>query len=153
MKAGGMILIAGAFVLMLIIQSCERGGNETKISQAGGHSHNAGRNCMNCHVSGGEGSGWFTAAGTVYTADSSNTYTNPVVKLYTAPDSLGNQTLVATINGDASGNIYTTASIDYGAGLYPVVVGAHSTHYMAATITQGACNSCHGVSTAKLFTN
>ena len=154
MKVRGMILLAVAFVLMMIIQSCEKeGGNSTKISQAGGRSHNAGRNCMNCHASGGEGNGWFNAAGTVYTPDSSSTYTNPVVQLYTQPDSLGNQTLVATINGDASGNFYTTASINFGSGLYPVVVGAHSTRYMAATITQGACNSCHGVTTARLFVN
>ena len=108
---------------------------------------------MNCHVSGGEGAGWFTAAGTIYTLDSSSTYTNPVVQLYTAPDSLGNQTLVTTINGDARGNAFTTASIDFGAGLYPVVVGTHGKKYMAASITQGACNNCHGVTTGRIVAN
>ena len=108
---------------------------------------------MNCHYSGGRGDGWFNAAGTVYnSSDSTSTYTNPVVQLYTAPDSLGNQTLVATINGDAKGNFYTTATINFGTGLYPVVTGTHI-RYMAATITEGACNGCHGVTTAKLNIN
>ena len=155
MKKPGLIFVVFAIALVMIIQSCGReGGNSTNVSQTGGtSSHKTGQNCMNCHCSGGEGSGWFNAAGTVYTADSSSTYANVVVKLYTAPDSLGNQVLVTTINGDAKGNFYTTASINFGSGLYPVVVGAHGTKYMTATITQGACNGCHGVTTGRLYTN
>ncbi len=154
MRKPGIIFVVCALSLMMIIQSCERGSNRTNISQAGGtNSHKMGQNCMNCHVSGGEGTGWFTAAGTVYTLDSSSTYTNPVIQLYTAPDSLGNQTLVTTINGDARGNAFTTASIDYGSGLYPVVVGAHGKKYMAASITQGTCNGCHGVTTGRIVAN
>ena len=150
-----LIFIAFAVAVIAMVQSCEKeGGNRTNISQTGGtSSHKMGQNCMNCHVNGGEGAGWFNAAGTVYTADSSSTYPNVVVKLYSPPDTLGNQVLVATINGDAKGNFFTTASINFGTGLYPEVTGAHGTKSMAATITQGACNSCHGVSTGRLYTN
>jgi hypothetical protein len=155
MRNRGIMFIVFLAVAAILAQSCEKeGGNRTNISQANGHSHNAGRDCMQCHISGGEGAGWFNAAGTVYnTSDSATTYTNAVVKLYTAPDSLGNQVLVATINGDGSGNFYTTASIDYGAGLYPVVVGAHSIKYMPMSTNKGACNSCHGVNTARIIAN
>jgi len=153
MKKPGLVFVVFACAVILIFQSCRK-GDSTNISQAGGtRSHNMGKNCMNCHYSGGRGDGWFNAAGTVYnSSDSTSTYTNPVVQLYTAPDSLGNQTLVATINGDAKGNFYTTATINFGTGLYPVVTGTH-TRYMAATITEGACNGCHGVTTAKLNIN
>lgn len=147
-----MFVMAG---VMMVVSCGKEGGNNTNISKTGGtHSHNMGRNCMNCHVSGGEGDGWFTAAGTVYDTSGTTTYANAVVQLYTPPDSNGNQVLVATINGDAQGNFYTTQSINFGTdGLYPVVIGAHGTKRMAVSIPQGACNGCHGVSTAKLFTN
>ncbi len=153
MRTPRIMFLLFSITVILIFQSCgKEGGNRTNISQAGGHSHNASRNCMNCHVSGGEGAGWFNAAGTVYSStDSATTYTNAVVQLYSQPDSLGNQVLVATINGDGSGNFYTTASINYGtAGLYPVVVGAQSSRYMPTATTNGACNSCHGVTTARI---
>ena len=154
MRKPGLIFIVFGFVMIMMFQSCgKEGGNRTNISQTGGtESHKMGQNCMNCHNPNGEGAGWFNAAGTVYTADSSSTYANVVVHLYTAPDSVGNQVLVATINGDAKGNFYTTESINFGTGLYPQVSGAHGTRYMAATITQGACNNCHGVTTGKLYT-
>ena len=156
MSKQSLIYVAFAAVVIFIMQSCgkEDGGNRTNISQTGGtRSHHMGQNCMDCHNPNGEGAGWFNAAGTVYTQDSSSTYTNPVVQLYTAPDSVGNQVLVATINGDAKGNFYTTASINFGTGLYPVVVGATRSRAMNATITQGACNGCHGVSTGRIYTN
>ena len=110
-----------------------------------------GQNCMNCHKSGGEGKGWFNVAGTVYTAGLSNTYPNTTVKLYTGPNGTG--TLKYTINGDAKGNFFTTETIDFGSGLYPVVQGTSTAKYMSTTTTTGQCNSCHGVSTDKLWTN
>ena len=139
--------------MVIIIQSCEKeGGNETKISHAGGtESHNMGKNCMGCHSSGGEGSGWFTAAGTAYNAAGTSTYSNVTVQLYTQPMGAGD--LVATLYGDAKGNFYTTAAINFGSGVYPVITGTGSSSYMLQSITQGACNSCHGVSTGKLYAN
>ena len=133
--------------LFLVIQSCNK-RNETKISAAGGtKSHNMGQNCMNCHVSGGRGEGWFNAAGTAYSSITNTVCKNPVVQLYTERN--GGGQLVATINGDAYGNFYTTESINFGSGLYPVVTGGGA-NFMTQSITQGACNSCHGVSTAQI---
>lgn len=146
MRKSHIILAAIAVVSFWMFPSCEKeGGNVTNISQPGGHSHNAGENCMNCHSSGGEGKGWFVAAGTVYNGSLSATYPNTVVNLYTQPNGGGD--LKATLYGDSRGNFFTTAGIDFSAGLYPAVTGTTGiTDYMTQPITQGACNSCHGVS-------
>ena len=107
---------------------------------------------MNCHKQGGSGEGWFNVAGTVYKSDLSTTNPNNTVYLYTGPNGTG--TLKATIEGDAKGNFHTTESIDFGNGLYPVVKNSNNdTQYMSTSITQGACNSCHGVTEDKIWNN
>ena len=146
-------LISFAFSLaLLLINSCEKEGGcgETKISFTNGsESHNAGQNCMNCHKSGKEGSGCFLAAGTVYDNTASNIYANATIRLYSQPNGAGS--VVATIPGDAKGNFYTTANIDFGSGLYPSVTNSSGqTVYMSSSTTTGACSSCHGVSQAKI---
>ncbi len=111
-----------------------------------------GQNCMNCHVNGGEGKGWFVAAGTVYKPNLSTTNPNNTIYLYTGPNGTG--ILKATIEGDAKGNFHTTEDIDFGSGLYPSVKNAaNDIQYMSSSITQGACNSCHGVSQDKIWNN
>ena len=144
-----------SFIIVLIValQACEKeGGNETNISSfSSKKSHNMGQNCMNCHKNGGEGEGWFLAAGTVYDSLKVNTYPNATVKLFTGPNGTG--TLKHTIQVDGLGNFYTTESIDFGSGLYPAVVGKNSTKYMSSTTGNGQCNSCHGSSADKIYTN
>jgi len=139
--------------LLTIVVSCNKEGeNSTNISSTGGNkSHNQGKNCMTCHTSGGEGEGWFNVAGTVYDSLKTSTYPNGIVQLHTGPGGTG--TLKYTIYVDAKGNFYTTEAIDFGSGLYPSIQGGTSTHYMSSTIGMGQCNSCHGVSTDKLWTN
>lgn len=147
-RTGIFVMLA---IVMLYTQSCERGDNATRVSQHGGHSHNAGRNCMDCHNPNGEGSGWFNAAGTVFNNSGTSIYPNTTVYLYTQPN--GGGTLVDSLFGDGSGSFYTTQSISFGSGLYPAVTGSSgTTKYMSSSITTGACNSCHGVSTNKLWT-
>jgi cytochrome c553 len=153
MKKTQIVLIAIVLFTLAMVQSCEKGNNATRISQNGGHSHNAGRNCMGCHYSGGEGSGWFNVAGTVYDNTKTTSYPNTTVYLSTLPNGRG--TIVDTLYGDGSGNFYTTASINFGTGLYPSVAGTNGggVSHMSTSITTGACNSCHGVSTDKLWAN
>ena len=132
---------------LLMMVSCE--GNETKISSFNGKdSHYTGDNCMNCHKSGGEGEGWFTAAGTVYKENKTAVYPNTTIELYKEANGKG---LVSTIEVDGLGNFYTTKSIDFGTGLYPAVKGDGGTKYMSTTISVGTCNSCHGVTTDKMW--
>lgn len=138
------------FGIASFLQSCEK-GNETKISSfSSKESHNMGQNCMTCHSSGGEGEGWFNAAGTVYDSLQTSTYANAIIKLYSGPN--GSGTVKATIEVDGNGNFYTTDNIDFGSGLYPSVKGNNITKYMGSTITMGQCNSCHGQSTNKIWT-
>jgi hypothetical protein len=135
----------------LLLGACEEGGKCTKknISASGKNdSHNNGENCMNCHKSGGEGTGCFKAAGSVYNSTYSSTMSNVIVKLYTQPNGQG--TLKYTINGDAKGNFYTTEDMTID-GLYPAITGPTGTQYMGSSITSGACNACHGSSTGKLW--
>ncbi|MFN5416757.1 MAG: hypothetical protein ACK5B9_06835 [Flavobacteriia bacterium] len=139
-------------ILGILTFSCEKEGNETKISTHNSDdSHNNGNNCMNCHKSGGEGEGWFNVAGSVYDANLNVSYPNSTVKLYTSPN--GGGSLKYTFEVDGLGNFYTTDKIDFGSGLYPAVTGNNGTKYMSSAITSGQCNSCHNVSTDKIWTN
>ena len=105
-------------------------------------SHNNGKNCLGCHK--------FSIGGSVYKKDLSSSYPGTVVKLTTLPN--GEGTVVATVTTDNSGNIHTSSSISFGTGLYASAMGNTTTKYMASAITGGACNSCHGSSTAKVWT-
>ena len=151
MKKTTLVLFS-LFAGLMIICACEKEGeNETKIS-ANGHSesHNMGQNCMSCHRQGGEGEGWFIAAGTVYDESKTGTLPNGTIVLYSGPD--GSGTIAYTLEVDANGNFYTTENIDFGSGLYPAAVGAQTTKYMVSAVTSGQCNSCHGDSTDKIWT-
>ncbi len=134
-----------------MLVSCNKEGEETKISSnSSSESHNQGQNCMSCHKSGGEGEGWFNAAGTVYDSTKLAVYPKTTVKLFSGPQGSGD--LKYTVQVDGLGNFYTTEKIDYGTGLYPAVEGNNQTKYMSSSISNGACNSCHGVSTDKIWT-
>lgn len=145
------------FALLIIgfavLSSCEEGGkNEKNISKYDSEkSHNTGMDCMACHISGGEGEGWFQVAGTVY--DSLKVNPLPNAKIILSSGSNGSGEVLYTIEGDALGNFYTTENIDFQDGLYAKVEGPQSSKYMASKLTQGACNSCHGNTVDKLWTN
>jgi hypothetical protein len=137
---------------MMIMISCENeDGSETKISKYNSNeSHNAGLNCMNCHKQGGEGEGRFVVAGTVYDSQKAVTYPNATVRLYSGPNGTGD--LKYTIQVDALGNFYTTEDISFGDGLYPSVQGDVQTKYMQTSLSTGQCNSCHGSTVDRIWT-
>lgn len=156
MKETGKLLVVSILLAIgtILFQGCEKEGGDVKNISAknADKSHNMGKNCMQCHVNGGEGKGWFQAAGTVYKGDFSAVEPNGVVKLYTGPDGTGE--LRATIEVDAKGNFFTTNSIDFTGGLYPKITGTSGNSMaMGSPITNGQCNSCHGVTTNKIFVN
>ncbi|MEY4351656.1 MAG: hypothetical protein RL078_1735 [Bacteroidota bacterium] len=136
---------------MLTLVSCKKlwACHEENISSAGSNkSHNKGMNCMQCHYASGEGEGCFNVAGTIYQSNLQNTQNGGKVELFTEPNGQG--TLKYTINIDGKGNFYTTANVDY-TGLYPKVTApSGNSIYMSSALTSGACNSCHGQSTAKI---
>jgi len=144
------LLILG---LIFAMASCEKESevedNDTTTPVTGttnptanlGSSHNTGKNCLSCHK--------FSVGGSVYKSNLASTYPGSVVKLTTQPNGLG--TVVATLTTDNSGNIYKSSSISFGTGLYVSATGSAGTKYMASPITSGACNSCHGGSTSRVW--
>ena len=155
MKRNLSIPIFLIYFLVFTFQSCsdenEVGKNETKISShTENESHNTGQNCMNCHSQGGSDEGWFNVAGTVYDSLKTDTYPNATVMLYTGPNATGD--LKYTIEVDAKGNFYTTENIEFGNGLYVSTQGNTGTTHMISILSMGECNSCHGVSTDRIWT-
>ena len=55
------------------------------------------------------------------------------------------------IQVDGKGNFYTTETIDFGEGLYTLAEGNTNTEHMNSKITSGQCNSCHGISTDRIW--
>ena len=151
MKTTNLFLLSGLFLGLLTLASCQKyfACNEENISSIGSDdSHNKGMNCMQCHVSTGEGEGCFNVAGTVYQSDLQNTVSSGKVELYTGPN--GSGTLKYTIDIDSKGNFYTTDNVAY-TGLYPKVTGPSGASIaMGSPLGTGACNTCHGVSTGKI---
>ncbi|MGH7281982.1 MAG: carboxypeptidase-like regulatory domain-containing protein [Polyangiaceae bacterium] len=94
----------------------------------------AGHNCLSCHS--------FSFAGTVYSSG-----TTPVAKAEVRVlDAMGAARSTYT---DANGNFFFSGSNF----LAPAMVGVRdgsNTALMVSTISSGACNSCHGASTAAI---
>lgn len=107
-------------------------------------------NCMQCHQPLGPGLGQFTLAGTVVDAEGQRV-PDPIVELRRpAFDDEGNELegeLVATIEGDALGNFYTTApQLLPEESLVPWVYSNDRTlvnHMPFGGTISGACNVCH----------
>lgn len=150
-KSQWLIIIIFSLIQFLGISCSEdNDSDETLISATNGNeSHNEGKNCMNCHISGGGGEGIFRIAGTVYNSTVQSIYKNAVIILSTEANGAG--VVKATINADAKGNFYSTAPIDFSGGLYTSVKGTTGiVKHMSTPITQAACNSCHGSSTGRI---
>jgi hypothetical protein len=115
MKKISISILSSVIIItfFMLAVSCEKeDGNETNISSYDAtESHNTGEVCMQCHISGGDGEGWFTAAGSIYNLQST-IFPNATVRFYTGQDGTG--TLVKTIEADANGNFYTTEDINFG---------------------------------------
>lgn len=153
MRSNSFALIGfGIGLVALSLLACRKDRNckESNNSAAGqSRSHNFGMNCLNCHVAGGEGEGCFQAAGSVCDSLITNHLSSGTVKFYTQPN--GGGQLKYSIPIDAKGNFFTTETMAV-SGLYPAITGPTGvTNYMSTSVTTGACNSCHGVSTSKLW--
>lgn len=141
-KVFSILLIS--FIAVLF--ACEKEDDGEEVggqSTASGTSHNTGKNCLSCHQ--------FTAAGSVYNKSLASVFPGAVVKLSSQANGAG--TVLGTFTVNKSGSFYTSSSINYGTGIYVSVTGSSgSTKHMSSPITSGACNSCHGSSTSKVWT-
>jgi hypothetical protein len=138
------ILLIGFIAVLFACENeeddAEEVGGQSTVS---GTSHNTGKNCLSCHQ--------FTAAGSVYNKALSSGFPGALVKLTTQANGAG--TVLGTFTVNKSGSFYSSSPINYGAGIYVGVTGSSgSTKYMSSVITTGACNSCHGSSTSKVWT-
>lgn len=140
-------------LVAVILFACEKEGacDEYKVSTSNSNkSHNFGLNCMQCHQASGEGEGCFSVAGSVRNAQLTAPVTSGQVEFYTGPNGTG--TLKYSLEIDSKGNFYTTGPIVV-TGLYPAVKNVNGTIYMGSSLSTGACNSCHGVSTQIIHAN
>jgi hypothetical protein len=141
MRNAFSVLLIGLITLLFACEEKEGEdvGGESDIS---GTSHNTGKNCFSCHA--------FSAAGSVYNKALSSGFPGAVVKLTTQANGAG--TVLGTFTVNKSGSFYTSSAINFGTGIYVSVAGSSgSTKYMSSSISTGACNSCHGSSTSKVW--
>ncbi|MFN8241780.1 MAG: hypothetical protein U0X39_13650 [Bacteroidales bacterium] len=134
-------LIMGiAFMAMaLIVLACE----DEDFGGGGASSHNTGKDCMGCHSD-------FKLAGSVYNQALSSAYAGATIKITSQADGAG--TVLATLTSDNTGNFHTGSAINFGTGVFVSVKGSSgSVKYMNSAITKGACNSCHGKTTSKIW--
>ena len=106
---------------------------------------------MDCHKT-GFSDGGFIVAGTVFKTDSVSKNPNGTIYLYSGPK--GTDSVIATIEVDGVGNFYTTHPYDLSKGVYPAVVSSSGNKmFMESATTNGACNSCHGLTQARIVVN
>ncbi len=138
----------------IVFTSCKKDDDDESAtsSHGGNDSHNAGKACMSCHDSGGSGEGTFNVAGTVYNQAGTSINPNGTIYLYSGPNGTGN--LLSTIEVDGKGNFFTTSTVLPTSGAYAQVKGASGDiQNMSGICNSGDCNSCHGVTTDKIWAN
>lgn len=106
-------------------------------------SHNNGRNCMSCHQANGPGMGQFTAAGTVHKVDGSVADPGSIVGIYADPT---RQAVIAELEVDQLGNVYTTEDLGLGESKRFVSVWSADRQLradMGSPKFNLSCNFCH----------
>jgi hypothetical protein len=142
------------FISILLVSIFFTTSCEKKVSKyQDQESHNLGEDCMKCHKSGGTGEGHFKVAGSVFDSTFINANPNTTINIYSEPN--GGGKLLKTMEVDGLGNFYSTQKIKkLNKGAYPSVVGHDGVErYMSSALTKTNCNSCHGVTTARIWAN
>ena len=137
-------IISMALILISVLcMSCRKESDDSGDSTIYRSSHNTGRNCLGCHTN-------FKLAGSIYTKSFASVY--PRAKVIVTTQANGAGTVLSTITSDNSGNFHTYNPISFGSGVFVYVKGTSGKDkYMKSAITSGACNSCHGSSTARAW--
>jgi cytochrome c553 len=140
-----------AWILGVLVYSCVHTSEPLVSTRGSQQSSSMSGNCMDCHKTGFT-KGAFKVAGTVFTADGASTNPNGTVYLHAKADTAtGADSILATIEVDGVGNFYTTHEIDLSKGVFPSVTSSKGNKaFMKSATTNGACNSCHGVTEAKI---
>jgi len=151
-------IISFIVVATVAIQGCSHYDDimkNGKESAADGSSHNAGRNCMECHHDASneasEENRWWYFAGTVFDQGTPAASAGHI-ELWTRPGRSGK--LLYKVPVDRSGNFYTAKIFSFEGGFYPVFVSnTGALKEMTTKTAEGACNSCHGVSEPRITIN
>jgi hypothetical protein len=137
-----LLLVAG---VSLVFFACEKEEDEDNVvgqSAITQTTHNTGNDCLSCHK--------FTVAGSVYNKSFASGYTGAIIKITSEPNGTG--TLMGTFTSNKSGSFYTSGNINFGTGVYVSVTGSSGVvKSMATAVKTGACNSCHGSSSSKIW--
>jgi hypothetical protein len=148
-------------LIVIGISSCSNYNDiqkNAKESIAGeDESHNSGQNCMICHNASNSSEavqegGWWNIAGTAFKSLGSYAKEGSV-ELWTGPNRTGS--LLYKLAIDELGNFYTGKIVDLKGGAFPVLIDKNGNlnKAMQSSTLNGACNSCHGVSTTKISFN
>lgn len=151
-------IICAIVVAIIFTQGCSHYDEimkNGKESTADGTSHNPGRNCMQCHHDASneasEENKWWYFAGTVFDKGTPAASSGHI-ELWTGPGRSGKLLYKASV--DRSGNFYTARIFSFEGGFYPVFVSnTGALKEMTTKTTEGACNSCHGVSEPQITVN
>lgn len=137
-------IISMALILISVLcMSCRKESDDSGDSTIYKSSHNTGRNCLGCHTN-------FEMAGSIYNKSFTSVYPRAKVIITTQANGAGMVLSIQT--SDNSGNFHTYNPISFGNGVFVYIEGTSGRHkYMKSAITSGACNSCHGSSTAKVW--
>ncbi|MBU0529502.1 hypothetical protein KKF86_07080 [bacterium] len=136
-------------IITIIVFGCDINKNisDIVISTYGStKSHNVGKDCMACHINGGEAGFGFTIAGSVYDSNLNIPYPNVLITLFS--DIEISDTPIEVIEVDGKGNFYSNIPIDWQNGLFASVSSDTEIRNMNAPIFDGSCNSCHGLTSA-----
>lgn len=149
-----IVCLSAVFSLFIIACShydqLQKNGKESKAS---GKSHNAGQDCMKCHNDNSNeasSEAWWYVAGTVYTA-SGSINTNARIEIWSEPEAKGYK--ITSLPADKNGNFYTEKILKFNNGSYPIAISGNDTTYMISAFNGQGCNSCHGLSTDKIYVN
>jgi len=137
------VMIVFLLLFSLFFSACATGEGDGDGEGNSNSSHNAGLNCLasGCHLSGEK---IFTVAGTVYQSDMVTPRAGAIIII-------NKGTYSRSLTTDASGNFYA-----YDANL---ASGTMSSAYVqdtgvpmnSPTTFPSGCNSCHGVSTNRIY--
>ncbi len=152
MRFGRLSVPLALASVLLLFTRCQHGvcHDGSPSRHGGSRSHNMGRNCQECHVADGPGEVCWAVGGTAYDSLSGAESADVTVQFFKNWED--SSAAVLTLDGDQKGNFYTSQDPGLAAWLYPTVTTANGhTSRMAQPINTGACNSCHGVSTARIL--
>ena len=148
-----LLLVLFTQILIFSCSHYDQVQGDIKESGSGEGSHNSGKNCGSCHNKNGTEAaleGWWTISGTAYYPNGA-LHPNATIQLWEKPNKQGK--LIKSLVSDSKGNFYTNQIINFNNGCFINISSGINSNNMSQSFNGGSCNSCHGISTAKITVN